>query len=384
MTKKRSSKRALLLSALSLLVCVAMLVGTTFAWFTDSVTSANNIIKSGNLKVDLEYAKVVDGNITSWAPVKGADKIFDPNALWEPGRVEVVYLKVTNEGNLALKYQLGVNVVNETTGINVDGDEFKLSDSLVFKAVEMPDALTTYTNRAAVAAAAGTAKGLKDYNGVTKALDPKDGANDEDYVALIVYMPESVGNEANHNGTKVPSIELGVNLFATQMTAEMDSFNNQYDKGAWVKGFKVYDANELQAAIDAGETNIKLEKDIETDEPIVIPAAASTFSLRKSTPVGITIDLNGKELKADFNKSVGAVIKNEGVLTLVNGTVTSVANNGGSAVLNKGVLTLENVTLNGAPAADGQWPAYTFNNVVFDGIEGWSVIRSQGVTLTMD
>ena len=53
--KKQNTKRALLLSALSLLLCVCMLVGSTFAWFTDSVTSANNIIKSGNLDVELYY-----------------------------------------------------------------------------------------------------------------------------------------------------------------------------------------------------------------------------------------------------------------------------------------------------------------------------------------
>jgi len=231
MTNRKTTRRALVMSLLSLLLCCSMLVGTTFAWFTDSVTSGNNKIVAGNLDVELKYAKIVDGQITGWADVKDATEIFDPNALWEPGRVEVAYLQVTNEGTLALKYQLGVNVASEIASTSVLGNNLKLSEHLVFKVVEMPDSLTTYTDREAVAAAAGTEKGLKDYNGTTKALDPKGGANDEDYVALIVYMPESVGNEANYRGTR-PEITLGVKLLAAQVEAELDSFGSDYDSGA--------------------------------------------------------------------------------------------------------------------------------------------------------
>ena len=63
MMNKKSTKRSLLLSALSLVLCLSMLVGTTFAWFTDSVTSGKNRIVAGNLDVELEYAKVVDGKL---------------------------------------------------------------------------------------------------------------------------------------------------------------------------------------------------------------------------------------------------------------------------------------------------------------------------------
>ena len=232
MVSKKNTKKALLMSALSLLLCCSMLIGTTFAWFTDEVTSGKNQIIAGNLDVELEYAKVVDGQITGWDTVAGKTAIFDPNALWEPGRVEVVYLKVSNLGTLALKYQLGVNVYKEITGKTEDGKDINLSEHLVFKVVEMPDALTTYTDREVAQLTAGTEKGLKDYNGETKALDPKDGANDEDYVALIVYMPETVGNEANYRGTAIPTIELGINLFATQKDAESDSFGPNYDEFA--------------------------------------------------------------------------------------------------------------------------------------------------------
>ena len=252
MANKKSTKRALMLSALSLLLCVSMFVGTTFAWFTDSVSTVNNKIVAGNLDVELEYAKVTDGQLSAWASVEGQDDIFDPDALWEPGRVEVVYLKVSNLGSLALKYQLSVNVYNEIAGENVAGKEFKLSDHLVFKAVDMPDALATYADRDAAVAAAGTAKGLKSYNGNTTTLDV-DGV---DYVALIVYMPESVGNEANYRGDKVPTIELGVNLYATQVEAENDSFGNDYDKDSaiFVSGST---AAEASAALKAAIANVK-------------------------------------------------------------------------------------------------------------------------------
>ena len=126
MTTKHSTKKALLMSATSLLLCFAMLLGTTFAWFTDSVSSANNIIKSGNLDIELEY-----WNGTEWADVKGSSDILT-NTLWEPGVTEIAYLRLANAGSLALKYQFGINIVTETAGKNVAGDEFKLSDYNLF------------------------------------------------------------------------------------------------------------------------------------------------------------------------------------------------------------------------------------------------------------
>ena len=121
MDTKKGTKRALLTSALALLVCFAMLVGTTFAWFTDNVTSTNNIIKSGNLDIELEY---YDGD--SWEKVTENTNVFT-NSLWEPGHTEVVYLKMSNLGTLALKYQLGINIVNEVESINVAGEALRQS-----------------------------------------------------------------------------------------------------------------------------------------------------------------------------------------------------------------------------------------------------------------
>ena len=229
MTKKHSTKKALMTSMLSLLLCFSMLLGTTYAWFTDSVTSANNIITAGNLDVELYYQ--AEGQ-TDWTKVTDTTNVFKENTFWEPGHTEVVKLKVVNEGSLALKYTLGVNVANEVGSINVNDKEFKLSDFIKFGIV---DGAQTYTRDQAIAAVDATATALKTaYNSTVTALDAKnDTDSDEKIVTMVVYMPTSVGNDANYKkGAAVPTINLGINLFATQQTAESDSFNNQYDQAA--------------------------------------------------------------------------------------------------------------------------------------------------------
>ena len=259
--KKTTTRRALFMSFVSLLLCMSMLLGTTYAWFTDSVTSSANMIVAGNLDVELEYKNVIDGAAaTDWSPVTtDTDDLFDKNALWEPGHTEVAYLKVSNLGSLNLKYQLSVRVAEEIAGTNVAGESFKLSDYLVFTVVDLDESEIGTIDRAA-AKAAGNTMGFDDYNGTIKALDAKDGnVVDADYVALIVYMPETVGNEANYKvGTTAPQIKLGINLFATQVEAEKDSFDEFYDKESPIVSTSV------SAAIPAAGTTATENKVIET------------------------------------------------------------------------------------------------------------------------
>ena len=221
--KKQNTKRTLLMSALSLLLCVSMLVGTTFAWFTDSVTSGNNIIKSGNLDIELEY-----WNGTQWVDVSGKSDILT-NTLWEPGVTEVAYLRVKNAGTLALKYQLGINIISEKAGVNAAGQEFLLSDYIQFGVVENVNGETgAYATREAAVDAVTDAKIIS--AGYNKAASMT--AGQELYLALVVYMPTNVGNIANHNGENVPEINLGINVVATQFTYEEDSFGKDYDEEA--------------------------------------------------------------------------------------------------------------------------------------------------------
>ena len=101
MKQNKTSKRAVLTSALSLLLCCTMLIGTTWAWFTDSVTSAGNKIQSGTLKVDL-LVKGGNTGYTDYTSVKEDKKPVFDYELWEPGYTLVTYAKVVNEGSLAL------------------------------------------------------------------------------------------------------------------------------------------------------------------------------------------------------------------------------------------------------------------------------------------
>ncbi|MBQ8743130.1 MAG: hypothetical protein IJZ03_07145 [Clostridia bacterium] len=381
MTKK-TTRRALIASVISMLLCVTMLIGTTFAWFTDSVTSGRNKIVAGNLDIELEH--YVNGNFEK---VTDTVKIFDDDALWEPGHTEVAYLKVSNLGTLALKYQLNVNVYSEVSGINVEDEIFYLSDHLVFKVVDIAEAeVGTYTRDTAIAAA-GTEMGLKAYNGETTSLDAKDGANDEDYVALIIYMPTTVGNEANYKtGTKAPSIEMGVELYATQLAAENDSFGNDYDENAWHSAMKVHSAADLKAALANGG-KIILMKDIEAIETLTIPAG-----------VAVELDLNGKTITGtkgrDADNNRIHVLVNNGNLTINGGTVKSAGNDGGSAICNNAgaSLTINDVALYGAPQSDPvyeagvskPYPSYAFNNYGTAVINGATIKSYHGAVATGD
>ena len=128
MNNKRATKRALLTSVMALVMCVVMLVGTTFAWFTDTASTGVNKIQAGNLDIKVEYRTSFEGD---WKTLDDATDLFGAaGTLFEPGHTRVVELKITNAGNLALKYKIGMNVVSETAGTNKDGKTYKLSNYL--------------------------------------------------------------------------------------------------------------------------------------------------------------------------------------------------------------------------------------------------------------
>ncbi len=233
MTKAKTTKRALLLSALSMLLCVSMLVGSTFAWFTDSVTSGKNQIVAGNLDVELEYvtAEAAKDGITEaeWETVNPEDSLFAKDALWEPGYTEVVYLRVKNAGSLALKYKLGINVAEKVIGKTADDKDIDLAQYIEFGVVEAEE---VFENRAAARDAVkdSAVKLAAGYAGTEATLEKEESSKT---LALVVYMPETVGNEANYGKDKTqPKISLGINLVATQAAVESDSFGKDYDDEA--------------------------------------------------------------------------------------------------------------------------------------------------------
>lgn len=297
---RRSTKKQLVLSAISLLLCVSMLVGSTFAWFTDSVTSTNNIIKSGNLDVELEYST----DFAVWTPVTETTEIFKESTLWEPGYTEVVYLRVSNIGSLALKYNLGVNIAAETEGKNVDGDMFKLSDYIYFGTQN--DVTAAYANRDA-ARTAVQANALQIKEGYTKpgTIEAGDPA---DVVALVVYMPETVGNEANYRDIQ-PVITLGINVLATQLNVEVDSFDKDYDIGA---SYFENVSTSVNVPDNATAPTTLTTEDVQVDVPAALlnelPAEVTSIALGYTTPKADTaaktivfdsiefVDQNGDEI----------------------------------------------------------------------------------------
>ena len=289
MTKNKTTKRALLVSVLALLLCASLLVGSTFAWFTDNVTSTNNIIKSGNLDVKLEYST----DLSTWAEVGAKTDIFKnedgTTDLWEPGFTEVVYLKVSNVGSLALKYALEVTVADEKQGTNQAGEKFSLSQYIKYDVVKYT-AEEPYENRDDAVAAVPNAVALK--TGIPAisnvSLAPKtENTIDSDVLALVVYMPTTVGNVANHNGEDIPTINLGITLNATQLAYEEDSFGPDYDEDAFYYDALATTEAELVAAV--ADPDVKVIA-ISGKVPFTAASAGASTDMGGVTLVGITDD----------------------------------------------------------------------------------------------
>lgn len=293
MTSSKSTKRALITSALAILMCVAMLIGTTFAWFTDTASTGVNKIQAGNLKMEVSYKNTSDGEFTV---LNESTNVFKQDTLWEPGHVEYAVLNVKNIGTLALKYKLGINIAGETGSTNVLGNEFKLSDYIKFGVVD--EDLSGKTRDEMVAAVTDS-KLIKEGYSKESHLDTTD-ANET--VTLVVWMPTDVGNKANYKvGAAVPEINLGINVAATQYTHESDSFGNQYDRYAQYPDVTVVQLaagdetavnNALKDAIAAAKT-----ADAATGKPtptqIVLPSnTAVCLDSGEATPAqGLTSDI---------------------------------------------------------------------------------------------
>ena len=320
--KLKSKKSALLLSFTSLLLCFAMLAGSTFAWFTDTATTGVNKIKAGNLDIELAYK-----NSTTGGEFKEANKetpVFDNNAQWEPGHVEYVVLKVSNAGNLALKYKLGINVAGETGSTNVYNNEFKLSDYIRFAVLD-GDRTGNSVDRDALVAAATDSKLIKE--GYSKEDHLLAGENNsEKTVTLVVWMPITVGNEANHKAdAAAPSVELGINVVATQLSHENDSFGPDYDKDAPSVTANVADAAEISAAIDQG-------KDKGVPVKITLTEDVSGADLNGGD---VTVNVADKTLTLLYNTSIS-----RGQVTIIGDEGVRLGNAKDVTVTGKGKLTM--------------------------------------------
>ena len=356
MNNKRATKRALLTSIMALVMCVAMLVGTTFAWFTDTASTGVNKIQAGNLDVELWYKNTKDSGFNK--VIDNSTKVFKDGALWEPGHVEYVVLKVSNAGSLALKYKLGINIASETGSTNVLGNEFKLSDYIKFGVVD--EDLSGKT-RDEMVAAVTDGKLIKEGYTAENYLMATGTDNSQKVMTLVVWMPTTVGNEANHK-TEVtaPSIDLGISVVATQYTHENDSFGNEYDKDAEYP-ISVTTGDELQAIVSnaTAPVNIVLTNSITTNN-FVIPADKD-----------VTLDLNGRTV----TNAESHTILNKGHLTLTDSSADKsgqiISLKGNTAALRNGdnaVCVVEGGTISRDGANGNTWHVVeNFGKMTFNG-----------------
>lgn len=210
-TRKSYTKFALTLSVILLLMWILLGAGTSLAWFTDTTPVQKNVFFVGEL--DLEVYHLDEGG--KYERVTSETAIFDDDALYEPGYVQVVRLKICNEGDVPFDWRLAVGVNDFVPAINVFGQTFNLQDYLKFGVVtaDSEDELDSkLSHRTASENIAVCDIPLSTYSTESQQLD----AGGETFVALIVCMPESVGNVANNNGKGSPQVELGLVFKATQ------------------------------------------------------------------------------------------------------------------------------------------------------------------------
>ena len=285
MNESTKTKKALRGSLFALFLCTVLLIGMTFAWFTDTASTGVNKIQAGNLKVDLQM-KDANG---SWVSAEGKTIDFikasgheNEAILWEPGcTYELPVLRVVNKGNLALKYKIKIN--------GIQGDE-KLNEVINWTISDV--ALDTDHSLAA-------------------------GATSED-LTIKGHMQESAGNE--YQGLSIDGISITV--YATQASVESDSFGPEYDQNA-AYTISAKDANGLTKAIKdakAGDTitfdeNVAITPVVEdTTEQTLVPQTV----LNKSA----TLNLAGKKLTvdgaaADYGKASPLIMNVDGADTNV-------------------------------------------------------------------
>jgi len=283
MTNRKSTKRALLGSVMAMVLCLAMLVGATFAWFTDTASTGVNKIQAGNLDVQLvdENGNSLEGKTLEFK--KAANAAEGEAVLWEPGctyELPAVYVK--NNGKLALKYKVAITGINGSAKLN-EVIDWTINDA---------DLSADHSLSAGATSEALTIKG---------------------------HMKESAGNEYMNE-----SIDgIAITVYATQDTVESDSFTNQYDKNA---AYPVVNVTELKEALTNGGV-VAVTKDIHTNNiedtaaARIVISQPTTLNLEKKiiTPDNMgNNNMNFCALIVDADTTINAG-ENGGIDTGVNG-----------------------------------------------------------------
>ena len=216
MSRRKLTKAALTFSACLFVLWWALGTGATLAWFSDS-DAVRNEFQIGLLKMEVRYKNDTMNGYDEMGP---RSKVFYDEALYEPGYTQVVYLEIENNGDVDFNYKVAVTVEDVETGKTAWGEPIYLPNYLRYGVVfaESESELKEKVNDR-----------LKAREGAEKMLDTWsenspycfEAEEDPHYAALIVYMPEDVGNVANYRGFDVPKVVLGVTVFAQQADVEL-------------------------------------------------------------------------------------------------------------------------------------------------------------------
>ena len=306
MTKTKNTKRALLMNGLALLMCISMLIGSTFAWFTDSVTSKGNIIKSGTLDVEMYWAKGTEAPASAnWNDASNG-AIFDCD-LWEPSYTEVRHIKIENKGSLALKYQLS---------IAANGEVSELADVID---VYYLDPAQQLSERSAIASdkKLGTLTQVLAAISTTASGDLEPGQSHT--ITLALKMQESAGNTYQD---KSIGADFSVILAATQKDFETDSFGKDYDEGLTPPdedGDILVEENGIQYVYtDDGEYILYLVTEGYAEDTVIVPEGVTSIGnyafAYNNNVKEVVLSSTVRSLGRGFDSStVEKVVLNEGL-----------------------------------------------------------------------
>ena len=246
-------------------MCVSMLVGTTFAWFTDTASTGVNKIQAGTLDVQLldEQGNTLEGQTLSWKKAAGHE---NEAVLWEPGcTYELQPIVIKNAGNLALKYKIVISGIQGDAALN-NAIEWTITNTSTVTALDADHALAA-------------------------------GASDT--LTIKGHMREDAGNE--YQGLSIDGI--GITVYATQDTVEYDSSTNRYDAGAALP-VTVSNSTAMRDALTQGSGNIVLTEDVTVEDGI-----------QMSVENDASIDFNGNTLKGAVES--GSISSSDGPTNLV-------------------------------------------------------------------
>ena len=305
MTKIRSTKNALISAILVLTLSVSALLGTTFAWFTDSVTSGGNKIAAGNLKVDLE---LLDKESNTWKSLKrDKDPIFS-NEKWEPGYTEVKMLKVENEGSLTLTWKATMVSYGEISELAEVIDVYVRD----FGVLEDASSVTYPTGRNldGYTRVGTAAEFLSTMEETTKGVL---NAGQSAYLGLALKMREDAGNE--YQGMSLGGT-FDIVILATQGAFENDSFDDSYDTNASFPEAKInftaskpvtdkIENGAIKEDLQLGEENSKYNANVPAGVAVADGADALELSITTITEdesnANITLDDDEEVLTLDVH-----------------------------------------------------------------------------------